>query len=68
MELSKQDVVSHVVAFGLGVLLGYQIKKWRIKYLEMREEMLKQKLEKIQKAKEQAKSSWWTKVWNWQLI
>jgi len=57
MELSKQDVVSHVVAFGLGVLLGYQIKKWRIKYLEMREEMLKQKLEKIQKAKEQAKSS-----------
>ena len=57
MELSKQEVVSHVVAFGLGVLLGYQIKKWRIKYLEMREEMLKQKLEKIQKAKEQAKSS-----------
>ena len=57
MELSKQDVVSYVVAFGLGVLLGYQIKKWRIKYLEMREEMLKQKLEKIQKAKEQAKSS-----------
>ena len=27
MELSKQDVVSHVVAFGLGVLLGYQVRQ-----------------------------------------
>ena len=30
MELSKQDVVSHVVAFGLGVLLGYQMEMEKI--------------------------------------
>ena len=57
MELSRQDVVSHTIAFAFGIAIGYQIKKWRIKYLEMREEMLKKKLENIQKAKENAKAS-----------
>jgi len=39
----------------LGIGIGWQLKRWWVKYLEMREDMLEKKLDKIKKAKDLAK-------------
>jgi len=56
MEVSKyEDVLSHSLCIALGIGIGWQLKRWWLKYLEMREDMLEKKLDKIKKAKDLAK-------------
>jgi len=55
MEVSRQDVLSHSLCIALGIGIGWLLKRWWVPYLEMREDMLEKKLEKIKKAKDRAK-------------